>query len=142
MKRLTVVTAELREQVEEATDPKDPSRLPQYTASLRDSIDSLVPMLNSDPTMAALAFHNQVRFDDQPTLEKIVARDTALKEDWPILKRAIQVRPVAHKAVKTLEEVGLEVVLVTAVVANFKLKQMRRAQREALEEQEEYENVG
>ena len=141
MKKLTVVAAELREQVEEATDPKDPKRLPQYTASLRDGIDSLVPMLTDDPTMAALAFHNQIRFDDQSVLNGIVDRDMASEGDWPLLKRAIQMRPDAHKAVKTLEQAGLEAVLVTAVVANFKLKQLRRAQREALEEQEEFQNV-
>lgn len=141
MKRLTVVTDELREQVEEATDPKDPTRLPKYTASLRDGIDSLVPMLNDDPTMAALAFHNQIRFDNVSVLDGIVTRNAVVVEDWLLLKQAIQVRTNAHKTVKTLEKAGLEVVLATAVVANFKLTQLHRAQREALETEEEFQYV-
>lgn len=141
MKTLTVVAVELREQVEEATDPKDPKRLPQYTASLRDGMDSLVSMLTDDPTMAALAFHNQIKFDDQSVLNGIVDRDVASEGDWVLLKRAIQMRPDAHKAVKTLEQAGLEAVLVTAVVANFKLKQQRRAQCEVLEQEEGFQNA-
>jgi len=131
------VVNELREQIEEATDPKDPNKLPQYTASLRDGIDSFVSMLTDDPTMAALAFHNQIRYDNQSVMIKIVEHDTVSGSDWPLIKQSIQVRPDAHKAVKTLEQAGLEAVLATAVAANFKLTQQRRAQREALEQEEE-----
>ncbi len=135
MKRLSMVARELREQVEEVTDPKDPTRLPQYTAWLRYGIDSIVPLLLNDPTMAALALHNQIRFDDHVVMNRIVDGDVADKGHWPLLKRAIQMRPAAHEVVRILEQKGLEVVLVTAVVANFKFDKYVGAQRVALEEE-------
>ncbi|MEN9524385.1 MAG: hypothetical protein RL536_454 [Candidatus Parcubacteria bacterium] len=139
MKKIEVVTGELREQVEEATDPRDPRRLPFYTRSICDNIESLVSILSEDPTMAALAFHNQIKFDNRSVLDQMATRKTVSRADWPQVKQAIQMRPEAHVAVKMLEEAGLEDVLVMAVVANFNLKQLGRAQSEAREE--EFSNV-
>ena len=140
MKELRTVASELREQVEEVTDPNDPTKLPQYTATLRDGIDSLVPLLSDDPTMAALAFHGQIKFVNKKPIVEVLERNEALAEDWPAVKQSIRVRPEAHGAVKLLEEANLQEVLVIAVVANFKHKQ-RQVEHAAQEEEESYEPV-
>ena len=141
MKKLDAVVVELREQIEEATDPKDPKKLTEYTSSLLDGIGSVVPMLLEDPTMAALAFHGQIKFAEGSALGQLAERKNLSGGDWLTVKPSIQVRPAAHDAVRVLEEAGLEVVLAIAMVANFKLKKLRRAQHEAEEEEEEFQNV-
>ena len=137
MKSANAVARELREQVEEATDPKDPSKLQQYTGGIRDGIEALVPMLTEDPTMAALAFHGQIQFVDRRTIA-LIENGKPSKEDWAVLKKAIHMRPQAHTAVKVLEEADLMNVLVIAVMANFKLKQSRA---ESAAQEEELEHV-
>ena len=137
MKSANAVARELREQVEEATDPKDPSKLQQYTGGIRDGIEALVPMLPEDPTMAALAFHGQIQFVDRRTIA-LIENGKPSKEDWAVLKKAIHMRPQAHTAVKVLEEADLMNVLVIAVMANFKLKQSRA---ESAAQEEELEHV-
>lgn len=140
MKSLSVVTMELREQVEEATDPKDPSKLIQYTKSLRDNIAEILPLLEDDPTMAALAFHNQIQFDDQSILAEVAAREMVSGEDWDAVKKTIKMRESAHEAVRIIEMGKLEAVLVAAVAANFRLTLRRRALREASEEELQHAN--
>lgn len=140
MKALHVVVSELREQLEEATDPKDPTKLPQYTAALRDGIDSIVPLLQEDSTMAALAFHGQIKFVDKRAMTTYADQNGFAKDDWTGVKKSILVRPAAHKAVKLLEEANLQEVLVIAVVANFKLNQ-RQVENAAQKEEGEYESV-
>ncbi len=140
MKTLPVVARELREQIEEATDPNDPAKLPEYTTSLRDGIDTIVSLLSEDPTMAALALHEQIKFVNKQPVVMLSDRNKVSAEDWPTVKSVILVRPEAHKAVKLLEEANLQEVLVIAVIANFKLKQ-RHVESAAQEEEGQYESV-
>lgn len=140
MKKLSDVVCELREQIEEATDPKNPNKLLGYTEALRDGMSSIITELNDDPTLAALAFHGQIKFVNKRAVEAISERNNISQDDWKSLKEAISVRPGAHKAVKLLEEASLQGVLVIAVIANFKLKEQRHAES-AAQEEGEYEQV-
>lgn len=140
MKELRVVVRELREQIEEATDPKDRNKLPQYTEALRNGIDSIIPLLMEDSTIAAIAFYEQIKIANKRVITLYVDRDVFVKEDWAVIKKNILVRPAAHNAVKILEEANLQEVLVIAVLANFKLNQ-RQIEKEAHNEEEKYESV-
>lgn len=134
MKTLKAVVDELREQVEEATDPTDPKKLTGYTGAILGGLESLISVLSDDPTMAALALHGQIKFEDNRPLIALTDRIKISKNDWPPVKAAVKMRPKAHQAVKLLEEANLQQVLVIAVVANFKLNQ-RRAES-AIQEEE------
>lgn len=142
MKSLRTIAQELREQVEEATDPKDPSKLKNYTASLRDGIDALVSLLTDDPTLAALALHGQIKFEKPQMAVELAERGGIVKDDWLLVKPTILVRPAAHAAVKAMETAGLEEVLAAAVVANFMLARNKTAEKNKKEEDELYESVG
>ena len=135
-KGIKTVVNELREQVEELMDPKDPTRLSRYTADLRGGIDSLVSLLEEDPTMVALAFHGQIKFKGKREIATMSERSRFVKDDWDFVKKAILMHTEAHKAVKILEEANLQEVLVIAVIANFKLKQ-RKASETVLKEEDE-----
>ena len=138
MKMLSTVVKELREQVEEATDPKDSTKLIRYLEALREGIGSLVDLLPNDPTIAALAFYGQIRFvGSNGVFVECAEKGSFVKDDWAGIKGSILVKPVAHGAFRLLEEKNLQEVLAIAVVANYKLKQ--RCGVEA--EQEEYETV-
>ncbi len=141
MKTLKKIAEELREQVEEATDPKDPSKLANYTASLRDGMDSLVSLLADDPTIAALAFNGQIKFEKTQFVQELADRGGIVRDDWLLVKPTILVRPAAHAAVKALETAQLEDVLAAAVVANFILSRNRKQQNEKKEEEETHESI-
>lgn len=142
MKSLRVIAQELREQVEEATDPKDPSKLKEYTASLRDGIDALVSLLTDDPTLAALALHGQIKFEKPQMVAELAERGGIVKDDWLLVKPTILVRPAAHAAVKAMETAQLKDVLAAAVVANFILSKNKTEEKTKKEEEEAYESVG
>ena len=141
MKTLRKIAQELREQVEEATDPKEPSKLRDYTQSLRDGMDSLVSLLSEDPTIAALALHGQIKFEKTQFVQELAERGVVVKDDYLLVKPLILVRPAAHAAVKAMETAQLEEVLAAAVVANFILATNKTAQKAQKEEEEQYESV-
>ncbi|MFA6295610.1 MAG: hypothetical protein WC666_04330 [Candidatus Paceibacterota bacterium] len=140
--KISEVVIELREQIEEITDPVNPEKLRGYVLALRDGIDKVVPMLSEDPTMAATALYNQIQFkNNTEVFNVIIERDIVEGQDWPSIKPLITVRSGAKKAIKVLEQAGLERVLVIAVIANFELKNRRRVQDEMLKEKEEFQDV-
>jgi len=141
VKTLKRITDELREQVEEATNPKDPSQLVNYTASLRDGIDAIASLLPDDPTLLALALHGQIKFLKPQICQELVDRGGIVKEDWILVKPTILVRPTAHAAVKAAENAQLEEVLAVAVVANFILAKNLGKQNGKKQEEEEFNYV-
>ncbi len=141
MKTLRKIAEELREQIEEATDPKDPSKLKEYTASLRDGMEALASLLPDDPTLAALALHGQSKFEKPQFVQELAERGVVVKDNWLLVKPTILVRPTAHATVKAMETAQLEEVLAAAVVANFILTKNKSAEKAQKEEEELYESV-
>ncbi len=142
MKRLNEITKELREQVEEVTDPRDPSKLKKYTESLRDGMESVISLLPDDPTLAALALYGQVKVVKPKEIAVIAERGFVISDDWiVVVKPAILVRPEAHAMMKVIEDAKLGEILAAAVVANFSLATIAKNKNAEKEESEQYESI-
>ena len=138
MKRLNEITKELREQVEEVTDPRDPSKLKKYTESLRDGMEAVISLLPDDATLAALALYGQVKVVKLKEIAVIAERGVVILDDWiVVVKPAILVRPEAHAMMKVIEDAKLGEILAAAVVANFSLTKNKNTEKEEREIQNE-----
>jgi hypothetical protein len=130
MNKLSSYLKDFRDQVKAATNPRKPEILKEVIGGYRDGIGSLIPALSADPLMAAMAFHQQIRFVTPRVANEISERDTVLTGDWPALKESVTLRIEAHAAVKTLEDAGLQDILVFAFVMNYKLNGAGRIEEE------------